>query len=300
MINNILIKSQFDNLELSVNYLIPDENIKGIVFIVHGMSEHKERYNYFLDKIKNNSYIAVVYDGRGHGKSIKDKNDLGYFYTNDCTALREDLYTVMNYFQDKYKLERNIIFAHSMGTLVVRSFLQKYDDIPSKVILCGPPIEQRLVDVGLFIAKISNIFQDSKKVNNFLNKLTFSSFNKGYKIENEWLSKNKENVLMYNKDNLCGFTFTNNGFLILYKLQKLAFQKNKYLVKNANLPIFLIAGSKDPVIGSIEKFKKLELFLKQVGYKNIDTKLYKDLRHELLQEKEKDLIIDDIINFINS
>lgn len=300
MINKVLIKSNYDDLELSVNYVVPKDNIKGIVFIVHGMSEHKERYSYFLDKIKKNNYIAVVYDERGHGKSIKDKNDLGYFYTDDCMALREDLYTIINYFQERYKLKNSVIFAHSMGTLVVRSFLQKYDDIPSKVILCGPPTKQKLVDIGLILAKISNTFQDSKKINNFLNKLTFSSFNKGYEIENEWLSKNKENVLEYNNDNLCGFTFTNNGFLILYKLQKLVFQKNMYLVKNTNLPIFLIAGSKDPVIGSIKKFKNLEVFLKQIGYKKITTKLYDDLRHELLQEKEKDLIIDDIISFINS
>ena len=42
--------------------------------------------------------------------------------------------------------------------------------------------------------------------------------------KNEWLSKNKKNVINYNNDDLCGFTFTTNGFLNLYKLQKRAFQ----------------------------------------------------------------------------
>ena len=40
-------------------------------------------------------------------------------------------------------------------------------------------------------------------------------------------------------------------------------------------------------------------FLKGVGYKNIKSKLYKDLRHEILNEKEKDEIYKDVLDFIN-
>ena len=77
-----------------------------------------------------------------------------------------------------------------------------------------------------------------------------------------------------------------------------AFRKNDYQVKNKDLDIFLIAGADDPVIQSEKKFRELEQFLKDVGYKNIKSKLYKDLRHEILNEEERDEVYSDILNFI--
>ena len=298
MINNITIKSCIDNIDLDVNYIIPETKIKGLVVIAHGMSEHKERYNYFLEVLAQSSYLGVVYDHRGHGKSVKEVSDLGYFYSEDETTLSQDLYNVLKFFQNRYQINNTIIFAHSMGSLIARSFLQKYDDEITKVILCGPPTKNNLVDIGLGLASLSKIFGGAKKPNKFLNYITFNSFNKPYQNKNEWLSKNKKNVINYNNDDLCGFTFTTNGFLNLYKLQKRAFQKHKYLVKNKNLQIFLMAGSDDPVIGNLNKFRDLELFMKRLGYQDVRAKTYNNLRHELLQEEEKVIIIADILKFI--
>ena len=103
----------------------------------------------------------------------------------------------------------------------------------------------------------------------------------------------------YNDDELCGFIFTTNGFINLYKLMRQAFKKNDYQVKNKNLDILLIAGSDDPVIQNEKKFIELKEFLKDIGYKNIESKLYKNLRHEILNEKTKKEVYNDILNFIN-
>ena len=121
---------------------------------------------------------------------------------------------------------------------------------------------------------------------------------KGYKDENSWLSKSTKNIYSYNDDELCGFIFTTNGFINLYKLMRQAFRKNDYQVKNKNLYILLIAGSDDPVIQNEKKFIELKEFLKDIGYKNIKSKLYKNLRHEILNEKEKSEVYNDVLNFI--
>ena len=131
-----------------------------------------------------------------------------------------------------------------------------------------------------------------------MNKLTFGNYNKGYDKENAWLSKSTNNISIYNDDELCGFIFTTNGFINLYKLMSQAFRTKDYQVKNKKLNILLIAGEDDPVIQSEKKFKELEIFLKNVGYKNIESKLYKELRHEILNEDEKDIVYNDILNFI--
>ncbi len=296
--NNIKIKSCIEDIYLDTNYIEPTGNIKAIVVILHGMSEHKERYNYFLEKLANKQYLPVIYDHRGHGKSLKNSKDLGYFYSDNADTLSEDTKIVINYFQEKYPHVPVILFAHSMGTLIARNFISTNDDAISKLILCGPPTKNGLVDVGLSLAKLANTLGNPRKANKFLNKLTFSSFNNGYQSPNEWLSKSKENVKNYNNDPLCGFTFTTNGFLNLYTLQKNAFIKRRYQVKNPGLPIFLIAGTDDPVIKNSRKFQELVAFLNDLSYNNTEFKLYQDLRHELLQEDIKDTIIQDILEFM--
>lgn len=60
----------------------------------------------------------------------------------------------------------------------------------------------------------------------------------------------------------------------------------------------MIVGENDPVIGNINLFHDLKQFLLNIGYKNIESKLYKDLRHEILNEENNILIYQDILNFI--
>lgn len=293
------IKSSSDNLSLEVAYIIPSCEIKGIVQISHGMSEHKERYFDFMEFLAKNGFICVINDHRGHGKSVKDKKDLGFFYTEDINYIINDLHDVTLYIKNKYPNYKQFLFSHSMGTLVARGYIQKYDNEIDKLILCGPPTKNPFTDLGIGISKIFNTFQNNTKANKLLNYLTFNSYNKGYNIKNEWLTKNIDNVNAYNLDELCGFIFTTNGFINLYHLLKNAYCKKMYQLKNKSLKIFIIAGSDDPVIQSKNKFEQLELFLNELGYKNTQKKLYNTLRHEILNEKEYCEVYNNILDFFN-
>ena len=298
MIKKDFIKSNSDELKIELAYAIPKGEIKGIVQISHGMSEHKERYFKFMEYLAENGYVCVINDHRGHGNSVKDKKDLGYFYTEDTNFIIDDLHDVTMYIKNKYPNYKIYLFSHSMGTLVARGYMQKYDDEIEKIILCGTPTKNPFTPFAITIAYLFKIIGMEKKPNKILNYLTFNSYNKGYKLENEWLSKNSSNISIYNDDELCGFTFTTNGFINLYKLLKRAFDTKLYRIQNKELEIFLIAGDNDPVIQSHQKFKQLEKFLSEIGYKKIKCKLYPDLRHEILNEEEYEQIYNDILKFI--
>lgn len=299
MIKKEKIQSSSDGLKIEIAYIEPEGEVKGIVQLSHGMSEHKERYFKFMEYLSSNGYICIINDHRGHGKSIKNKSDLGYFYTEDVNFIIDDLHDVTSYIKNKYPNKKIYLFSHSMGTLVARGYIQKYDNEIEKIILCGAPTKNPFTTFAIAMAYIFKFIGMGKKSNKILNNLTFKSYNKNYKNENEWLSKNPENITIYNDDELCGFTFTTNGFINLYKLLKRAFDKNLYKVQNKELKILLIAGDKDPVIQSNKHFKQLEEFLNQIGYKNTRSKLYPDLRHEILNEKEYEAIYKDILEFID-
>lgn len=295
-IENII--SEKDCLQLEVAILEPKEKPKGIVQISHGMSEHKERYYEFMKYLSENGYICVIHDHRGHGASVKNKRDLGYFYTEDINYIIDDLYQITKYIKNKYPDLKINLFAHSMGTLVARGYLKKYDDKINKMILSGPPTENSMALLGLMIAKFLNIFYKKNVPNKLLNNLTFGNYSKDVNKKNEWICLNEDIVEAYNKDELCGYIFTTNGFINLYKLMINAFKKNNWNMKNKNLPIYIIAGRNDKVIQNEEKFSDLAKFITERGYRNVQSKLYNDMKHEILNEKNNEIVYKDILNFI--
>ena len=98
---NKKIKSKRDGLELELAIIEPSSNPIGIVQLVHGMSEHKERYYDFMNYLAQNGYICAIHDHRGHGSSLKDPSHLGYFYTEDSSVIVDDAHQVTAYLKER-------------------------------------------------------------------------------------------------------------------------------------------------------------------------------------------------------
>lgn len=297
----ITINSKCDNLPISIVIFIPEEDIKGIVQISHGMAEHKERYYNFMEYLADNGYVTIINDHRGHGESIKSKEDLGYFYDKTSNYIVEDIHQITQYIKSKYPNKELTLFGHSMGSMVVRKYIKKYDKDINKLIVCGSPSKNSLVNIAIMIAKITGKIKGEKYRSNFIQNLTFGNYNKKLKKQeskNAWVCANEEAVKEYDKNKLCGFIFTANGFKNLFKLMREIYSKKGWEVKNKEMPILFIAGSDDPVIKNENKWLKSQEFLKQMGYNHITNKLYEGLRHEILNEKNKNLVYTDILNFI--
>lgn len=65
-------RSEADGLRISALSICPEElPYKGIIQIVHGMSEHKERYEPFMEYMASLGYMTVIHDHRGHGQSVR-------------------------------------------------------------------------------------------------------------------------------------------------------------------------------------------------------------------------------------
>lgn len=297
----ITINSNSDKLPISVIMFIPDGEIKGIFQISHGMAEHKERYFDLMEYIANKGYVTIINDHRGHGKSIKEKEDLGYFYDNSSEYIVEDLHQITLYIKELYPNKEMILFGHSMGSMVVRKYIKKYDKDIDKLIVCGSPSRNPFVDLAIFITKMLEKFKGDKYRSNLIQNLAFGNYNKNIKnsnSKNSWICSSNQTVEKYDNDELCGFTFTLNGFENLFKLMKEIYQKDGWILNNKNLPILFIAGSNDPVIINEKKWKESQEFLKKIGYSNVTGKLYEGLRHEILNERNKKQIYEDIINFV--
>ena len=107
-----------------------------------------------------------------------------------------------------------------------------------------------------------------------------------------------DNVDRYIADELCGFTFTVNGFQTLFELiRRLQKQENLEKVPQ-NLPILMVSGAEDPVGDYGKGVHKACNSLKRAGVKNITVKLYENDRHELLNEDDAETAMEDIWQWI--
>ena len=192
-----------------------------------------------------------------------------------------------------YPNKELVLFGHSMGSLIVRKYLKKYDFEINKLIVCGSPSINKMSKIGLMLSKAVKLLKGERYRSEFLNKLALSNDE-----TNSWISDNKEYIDKYNNDKLCGYIFTTNGFINLTNLMIDVYSKRDWKLKNKKLPIFFIAGRNDSVIKSEKLWHKSISFLKDVGYKNITFKLYDDMKHALLFEKNNENVLKDIIDFI--
>lgn len=56
--------------------------------------------------------------------------------------------------KEQYPNKPVVLFGHSMGSMVVRKYIKKYDDEIDKLIICGSPSKNKYAKVGLNTAKL--------------------------------------------------------------------------------------------------------------------------------------------------
>ncbi len=297
----LTINSNCDNLPLSVAVFEPEGEVKGIVQFAHGMAEHKERYFGFMEYLAEAGYASIINDHRGHGASVKNLEDLGYFYDDTTTYIIKDTVQLTKYIKERIPGVPVCLFGHSMGSIVVREYLKENDKEIDKLVACGAPGKNPAAGIAKFLIN----FQTKKHGDRYRSPLMYNLSVGGYakaipnaETECDWLTVNKENVKAYIEDPLCGFQFTLNGYKNLIGLLASIFERYGWKVANKNLPIHFIAGSEDPVIGGEGNWLASQNFLLNMGYNNVTCKLYKGLRHEILLEDSKEEVYKDVLEFL--
>ncbi len=300
-----------DGFEHWINRWIPDsdEEIKGIIQLHHGLSEHSLRYDRFGSILADNGYILNAFDMRGHGKTgeIAQQNGTGLMGKiadkNGHDIVVEDLHEITEAVKKDYPGVPVVIMGHSFGSFVTQGFIENYGDTVDACILCGTAGPRRLmIGASKFIVKIIKAFSGNNKYVKLLEKLAFGSYNKGIENggKNAWLSRDELSVQMYEMDNWCGIPLLASFYYDMTSLLNKIHKSSNIKKINKNLPILFIYGTKDPVGSYGKTIEKLIRIYKKNNIKNISVKKYEGARHEPLNEINKEEVESDIINWIST
>lgn len=283
------------------NYRIfrPEKPIASI-FIIHGMQEHKDRYIPFAEYLRQNHIGCVIYDLPGH-KEVK-KEDMGWFGEKDgYRNLVHSAVDIAVLTKKEFPDVPMFCFGHSMGSLIARNFLQKYSELIDGMILSGAPCYNSASPSGKVIVKLLSVFKGKKGHSKLLDDMVTGVFNKAVKnpeTPSDWISYNKDNVHAFVNDEWCGVPFTIQGYGDLLDLVIQMHKPGNYHVVKKDLPIYFMAGEDDPCTGGEKGLEDSVSVLRKAGYRNIEKKIYPEMRHEILNEKGNEEVYEDVHKWI--
>jgi acylglycerol lipase len=237
------------------------------IIATHGIGEHLERHKYIAD-IFGHDFNIFQYDLRGHGRSSGKKA-----YIEDFSLYMEDLREITGFLKEKYRMERYILFGHSMGALITCAFIQNYVDennYPERLVVNAPPIGAPGVLGSVLKVLPTNFFKATSN-------LPYSAAVSGL-VDLNYLSHDPRIKEEYIKDPLNALKLETKLLLELVKTSKETFARPL----RSKCPSYVSVGSNDRIVGAqdlIDYFTHVD--------KSFNLKIIDGAYHEIHNEIEK-------------
>jgi alpha-beta hydrolase superfamily lysophospholipase len=279
---------------------------KALVQIAHGAVEHAMRYDAFAQSLCERGFAVYAEDHLGHGRTAGSPDKVGHYSDNDGAFLKivEDIHALDARMRREYPGLPVFLIGHSMGSLLSRVYASKYGGGLSGLVLTGTGhVAPALIAAVQFLAR-----REMKKFgynhrSPFLHSLVFGTLNKPFKGEHgcEFISADPEVVAAYVADPCCGNTVTAEFAYELLEGTKLAAKKETFAQTPAALPVFIGAGEFDTMGGKkLSAVKKDAADYQNAGVKDFTFRIYPGMRHEILNEKGKKQVWEDIAGWMES
>jgi len=277
-----------------------DVKIRGVLQLVHGFSEHAQRYHDFAEFMTKRGYIVCGHDHLGHGCSNRGK--FGYIGKNGHKLLAKDAYKFTTILKKELGDIPITIMGLGAGSLVARYVCSLWGIEFHSAIFSGTTCG------GVSINMLYRLFSTTKlnrekglKDAHRINSRFHSRNNKHFRnseFGESWLTRDAAQVTSYEDDPLCGFPLTHGACLDLLKLTRITNSRGWPVRMPKNLPMYLFSGLDDPMGGFGRGVIKVYCELINAGCADIEIRLYEDARHEMLFELNRYEVYEDIVKWL--
>lgn len=276
---------------------------KALLIIAHGMTESMARYDDFAQYMATRGILVAGKDHLGHGRTVENEEQFGYFgpveYDNSQNA---DFQKLVDRMRERYPRTPLFVMGHSMGSFLMREYITKQGENIDGVILSGPgDINRVVVSFGRMLVDLMSLFRGQRYRSPLVNKIMFGAFDSRIhplRTPFDWLTRDTEVVDEYLRHKENGFVFTLNGFThFLLNIARVS-QPAAFKATPKSLPILLVGGGEDPVGDWGKALPNLAKKYRAAGVRDVQMNLYKDDRHEVINELDKAQVDDDIYTWM--
>ena len=284
---------------------LPEGEVRAVVQIAHGVSEHILRYEPFARYLTEQGFAVVGNDHLGHGESvIEGKGRLYFGPKGSWNAVVQDLEVLRQRTREQFPTVPYFLLGHSMGSFLARTYLIRHHGTVNGAIIMGtgqmPPA---LIKSGILAAKAEGRRVGEDQPSGLINKIAFAPYNKPFapnRTPYDWLSINEKNVDDYIAHPFCGGIPSCGLFReMLTGVSFITDQRNVEQMDRST-PILFISGAMDPVGDLGKGVKRAYGSFRAAGMKDVSIKLYPQLRHEILNEDCREEIYNDLLEWMNS
>ena len=263
-------------------YEWPVADAKAVVQLAHGLGEHARRYDHVAAALNRAGYAVYADDHRGHGVTgsnqrargeIKQQGNLG---KGGMAATIAQVYQLTQLIREENPATSIFLIGHSWGSMLAQRIIKDHASDYAGVVLSGSTLMlPGVVPSAGFNKKWDKLPDSTGK---------------------EWLSRDREVGIKFNADPLI-FPETAIDVFGFLGVTKLLGVPSKKLPKH--LPVMLIAGSDDPLGG--ERGNKLLMnAFRKAGVQDVTLIVYPDARHEVFNELNKEEVLADVVEWLNT
>lgn len=251
-----------------------------VVQIAHGMGEHALRYGAPFASFAEAGIEVYANDHRGHGKTaLPDK--LGDFGPGGFGAVVDDMAALSQICRREFPQLPLILIGHSMGSFAAQIYLLKHSGLIDGAVLSGSAALDLLPPPSADGLEAFNApFEPAR-------------------TKFDWLSRDPAEVDKYVSDPLCGFSVTPDSMVSIFTAAAPLFEPNALNHIRSTLPIYFIAGDKDPLNGDLTRLGPLVERYRAAGIRDVRTDFYPGGRHEMFNETNRDEVMSNLMRWID-
>ena len=253
----------------------PETDPRGVVVLCHGYAEHARRYDHVAERFGDSGLVVYALDLRGHGRSGGKR-----VYLRDISEYTDDFHTLVGIAAAEYPELKRVVLGHSMGGGIVFAYGVEHPDDYAAMVLSGPAVDAQdaVSPVMVFLA-------------NALGKIV-----PGLPVEQlptDAVSRDPAVVAAYNADPL-----VHHGKLPAGIARALVSVGETMPRRAAALtaPLLVVHGEQDKLI-PVQGSRHL---MECVGSEDAHLKVYPMLYHEVFNEPERAVVLDDVASWIEA
>lgn len=292
-----------DNVELYVHRWLPEQTPSAVVQIAHGLAEHAGRYARLAESLTAAGYAVYANDHRGHGRTAKLPDDLGLFAEQGgWQKCVDDLWQLNRHIAVAHPGLPIVLLGHSMGSTLAEQFMGDHGEVLAGVVLSGGNGKPTpIAAMGRGITRGERLRLGLRGKSKLVQSMTFDAFNKKFapaRTAFDWLSRDPAEVDKYVTDPLCGFPASVQLWIdLLDGWEAVSNAKHRERVPKL-LPIYVIAGRRDPVSGNTRQLEAWLVDYRAAGFSKLEHRFYPEARHELFNEINRDEVTADLLRWL--
>lgn len=279
--------SGFGSMKLPAVIWTPDGEVKRVVQIAHGMTEHIGRYEAFAQQLAARGIALAGYDLRGHGRNHGSR-DVASFGENGWEASLEDMRLFFEAISVRFPGVPHDMLGFSLGSFLLREYLSRWSDGVDKAVIMGTGHQPApVLSVMMAIVKGQIRKGGFDNTTDLVRQLSFGTYNQRFKpnrTASDWLCADAAQLDAYLADPLCRKDISSGLFWQLLGAMKRTGKQQACARWNRSMPVLLISGQEDPVGDCGKGLAAVKKQLDAAGMKDVTLRLIPGARHILPDE----------------